>query len=75
MKKRNFPHIRLSSVSTNGHYYGAFESDEENAKLGYTVFISNTDGVDDYCECMAYVHGNPCYHLIKAKEMEIELFV
>ncbi len=61
-------------MSTRGHHYGAFDSDDKFAKRGYDIFISTTDGIEDTCECMAFVHGNPCYHLIKAKEMEIELF-
>lgn len=75
LKKRNYPHIRLTSQSIRGHYYGAFENDDENKKAGYTVFISNTDGIEDSCECMDYVHGTPCYHLIKAKELEVILLV
>ncbi len=56
-----------------GNYYGAYESDAEQAKQGYTVFISHSEDTRDYCECMAYVHGNPCYHLIRAKELEVIL--
>ena len=72
MTKRNFPHIRLTSQSIRGNYYGAYESDDENAKQGYTIFISTTDGIHYYCECMGCVHGTHCYHLIRAKELEEE---
>ena len=74
-KIRNYPHIRFTSQGIRGHYYGAYESDDENSRQGYTVFISNTEGFEDSCECMGYVHGTPCYHLIRAKEMEVTLFV
>jgi len=75
MTKRNFPHIRLTSQSIRGNYYGAYENNEENAKQGYTVFISHTDGIHNSCECMEYVHGKPCYHLIRANELEVILLV
>lgn len=71
MTKRNFPYIRLTSPSCRGHYYGAYENNNEDTKQGYAIFISHTEGIDDYCECMAYVHGKPCYHLIRAREIEV----
>lgn len=74
MTKRNYPHIRLTSQSIRGNYYGAYESNDEQSKQGYTVFISNTEGIHDTCECYAYIHNLPCYHLIRAKELEVELF-
>jgi len=73
MPKRNYPHIKLTSQSWRGNYYGAYVSSDENEKLKYQIFISHTDGIHDSCECMAYVHGDPCYHLIRAKELEIVL--
>jgi len=75
MTKRNYPHIKLTSQSWRGNYYGAYASSDENEKLKYQVFISHTDGIHDSCECMAYVHGEPCYHLIRAKELEVVLLV
>jgi len=75
MTKRNFPHIRLTSQSIRGNYYGAYENDNENAKLGYQIFISHTDGIHDSCECYAYIHNLPCYHIIRAKELEVILLV
>ena len=74
MTKRNFPHIRLTSQSMRGNYYGAYENNDENTKYGYTVFVSNTKDTHDYCECAAFVHNKPCYHLIRAKELEILYF-
>lgn len=73
IRLKNFPHIKLKSKSFRGNYYSAYASDNENAELGYVLFISHTEGVNDYCECMAYVHGNPCYHLVRAKELEVVL--
>lgn len=75
MTKRNFPHIKLTSQSFHGYYYGAYENDDENAKQGYAIFISDTEGIHDYCECLGYVHGKPCYHIIRAKELEVVLSV
>lgn len=75
MPKRNCPHIRLTSQSIRGNYYGAYASEEQNEKQKYQIFISHTKGIHDSCECMAYVHGMPCYHLIGAKELEVVLLV
>lgn len=73
MTKRNFPHIRLTSQSIRGNYYAAYENNDENAKQGYTIFISTTKGVHNSCECMGYVHGNECYHMKAALDLE-EMF-
>lgn len=73
MTKRNFPHVKLTSQSIRGIYYGAYASSDENEKLKYQIFISHTEGIHDSCECMAYVHGVDCYHLIRAKELEVVL--
>lgn len=73
MTKRNYPHVRLNSQSIRGNYYGAYESDAEDSKQGYTIFISTTEGIHDSCECMGYIHGTPCYHLIRAREIEVIL--
>jgi len=75
MTKRNFPHIRLNSQSIKGNYYSAYENDDENVKPRYHIFISHTDGIHDYCECLAFVHLKPCYHLIRARELEVVLSV
>lgn len=75
MIKRNYPHIRLTSQSIRGNYYGAYASSDENEKQGYQIFISHTDGIRNSCECMAYVHNVPCYHIIRAKEIEVVLLV
>jgi len=73
MTKRNYPHIRLTSQSIRGNYYGAYESNDEQSKQGYTVFISHTNGIHDSCECLAYIHNVPCYHIIRAQELEVIL--
>ena len=73
MATKNFPFVKLHSTSTKGHYYGAYESEEETAKLGYMIFIS-TDGRPNTCECMGYVHGNNCYHVDEALKKESVLF-
>ena len=73
MSGKHFPIIKLTSQSIRGNYYAAYESDDENAKQGYTIFISTTEGVHDSCECMAYIHNLPCYHIIRAKELEVIL--
>ena len=73
MTKRNFPYIRLTSQSIRGNYYGAYENCEEKTKLAYQIFISHTDGIHDSCECYAYIHNLPCYHIIRAKELEVRM--
>ncbi len=73
MIKRNYPHIRLTSQSIRGNYYGAYESNDENAKQGYVLFISHTKKVRDYCECIGWSLGKVCYHLKRAKEIEVIL--
>lgn len=73
MTKRNFPIIKLTSQSWRGNYYTAYANTDENSKQGYTIFISHTKGIHDSCECMAYVHGDPCYHMVRAKELEVIL--
>jgi len=75
MKKKEFSHIRLTSQSIRGNYFGAYESSDENAKMGYQIFISTTKDVHSTCECMGYVHGKECYHLKSAKDLEAILFV
>jgi len=74
MTKRNFPHIRLSSQSMKGNYYHAYSSSDDEAKQGYQIFISTTDGIHDSCECLGFIHLKPCYHLIRAKEIEVVLY-
>jgi len=56
-----------------GNYFGAYENSDENAKQGYTLFISKSENVHDYCECAGYVHGKICYHLKEAKKLEKKL--
>ena len=68
MRKRDFPNLRLLSAGTKGYYFGAFESADDDAKKGYDFFISNTEGVKDWCECMGFVHGKMCYHIREAKQ-------
>jgi len=73
MTKRNFPRIRLVSQSIKGNYYQAYSSDDDDAKLGYQIFISTTDEPDN-CDCMAFVYNIPCYHLIRARKLEVIFF-
>jgi len=75
MTKRNYPHIRLTSQSMKGNYYAAYPNNDEDVKPGYHLFISHTKETQEFCECMAYVHGKPCYHLIRARELEVRLSV
>ena len=74
MVEKKFPHLRLARKAIRGNYFGAYENSDENAKQGYTIFISHDNKVQDYCECDGYVHGKPCYHLKNAKELEKKLF-
>jgi hypothetical protein len=67
--ERKFPHIRLDSLSTKGNYFGAYENSEDDAKKGYTIFISDSIDEKTYCECMGYVHGKGCYHIKRAKQL------
>ena len=73
MTKRNYPHIRLDLQGNNHNYYGAYESNDDNAKRGYILRVATTKGLKDTCECPAWTHGKPCYHLIRAKELEVVL--
>lgn len=75
MIKRNYPYIRLTSQSIKGNYYGAYASTDENSKQGYTVFVSHTEKVRNYCECVGWSLKEACYHLIIARELEERLFV
>jgi len=72
--EKKFPHIILTSVSTNGNYYGAYENSDEDAKKGYTIFISDSTKTETYCECMGFVHGKMCYHIKEALDKEKFLF-
>ena len=69
MIKKKFPHIRLDNISTKGNYFGAYESNDDDSKKGYTVFISTSEDEKTYCECMGFVHGKICYHIKRAKEL------
>lgn len=68
LPKREFSNFRLQSTSSKGLYFGAYTSKSTKAKKGYDFFISNTDDVKDWCECMGFVHGKVCYHLKEAKK-------
>ncbi len=72
--EKKYPHIRLTSQSIKGNYFGAYENSEEDSKQGYTVFISNTIFTKDYCECRGFIHGKLCYHLKDAKKLWLKLF-
>lgn len=72
-KEKEFPHLKLMSQSINGNYFGAFENRDENAKQGYTVFLSHTKGVRNYCECKGWSIRESCYHLKGAKKLEDKL--
>lgn len=74
MTKRNYPIIKLCSQSLRGNHYGAYQDNEEDTKQKYAIFIAHEKGWNDSCECAAFVHGLPCYHLIKAKELEVVMF-
>lgn len=74
MVEKKFPYIRVTSVSTNGNYYGAYENSDEDAKKGYTIFITNSANAKTYCECMGYVHGKMCYHIKESLEKEKMIF-
>ncbi len=71
MTKRNFPHIRLTSQTMKGNYYHAYSSSDDNAKRGYQIFISTTAEKPDNCDCLVFVYNIPCYHLIRARELEV----
>lgn len=75
-KRKEYPHIKLTSQSIRGNYYGAYDSsDEDESKMGYQIFISTTKKVDSTCECLGYIYNKPCYHIKKAKDLEAVLFV
>lgn len=74
MTKKKFPVIRLTAVSTKGRHYGAFESEDEAAKMGYDIFLPDTANQKPTCECMAFVHGDPCYHITESKKLDERLF-
>ena len=67
LTEKKYSNLRLLSASMKGHYFGAFENTADDAKKGYDFFISNTEGVEDWCECLGYVHGKMCYHIKEAK--------
>ena len=68
MPKGKYSNLRLLSTSFKGHYFGAYASPNEDAKKGYDFFISNTEGVKDWCDCLGFVHGKICYHIKEAKK-------
>ena len=70
MPEKKFSHIRLTSQSIKGNYFGAYDGPSEDDKQGYTLFISHTPDAKDYCECRGYVHGKLCYHLKDAQKLE-----
>lgn len=74
MTEKKFSHILLTSVSTNGNYFGAYEKNDSESKKGYVVFIGNSSNEKDWCECMGYVHGKTCYHVTDAKKLNERLF-
>lgn len=69
MTEKKFSHIRLDTVSTKGNYFGAYDSNEDDSKKGYTIFISTSEDEKTYCECMGFVHGKLCYHIKRAREL------
>jgi len=74
MSKKEYPNIKLVKEGVRGNFYGAFDSNDNDADQGYTIFISNTKRVKSICECMGYIHGKWCYHLKDAKDLEVILF-
>jgi hypothetical protein len=74
MTVKKYPHIILTSVSTNGNYFGAFAENDSDSKKGYVVFVTTSSNEKDYCECMGFVHGKNCYHLTEAKKLNQKLF-
>lgn len=75
LDKKKFPHIKLSSQSLRGNYFGAYVDSDIDSKQGYQVFISHTPGIENTCECNGYIHGKLCYHITEAKKLEQKLFV
>jgi len=74
MTEKKYPHILLTSVSTNGNYFGAYEKNDSESKKGYVVFVGNSSDERDWCECMGFVHGKNCYHVTYAKKLNERLF-
>ena len=74
MNEKKYSHILLTSVSTNGNYFGAYQEATSESKKGYVVFVSSSPDEKDWCECMGYVHGKNCYHLDDAKKLQEILF-
>lgn len=74
MSKKEYPNIKLVKQGIRGNFYGAFDSKDDNANQGYTIFISTTKKVKSTCECMGYIHGKECYHLKSSKDLEVVLF-
>ncbi len=68
LSKKKYPHLRLLATSPKGHYFGAFENISQDAEQGYDFFISTTQGVKDWCECLGFVHGKLCYHIKESKK-------
>lgn len=67
-KKKHYPNFRFLNSSDSGYYFGAFENSTNDAEQGYTLFVSKVRGIEDWCECMAYVHGKNCYHIKEIKK-------
>jgi len=70
----NTPIIKLTSMTPDGNYYGAYKTDEDkHAK--YLIFVSfNEEKEKSYCTCMSGTFGNPCYHLEGATARQEMLF-
>ncbi len=66
MTEKKYPHILLTSVSTNGNYFGAYKENDSESKKGYVLFLTTSPDEKDWCECMGHVHGKRCYHLKNA---------
>lgn len=75
MAEKKYPHILLTSVSTNGNYFGAYAENDSESKKGYVVFLTTSTNEKDWCECMGYVHGKNCYHLDDARTLSKKLML
>ena len=67
MNKKKFPNIRALVKTPSGYEFGAFKSTQNDAEMGYTLFIPNESPEKDWCECDGYVHGKRCYHVKEAR--------
>ncbi len=75
MTEKKYPHILVTSYSTNGYYFGAFKEATSESKKGYVLFLSSSPDEKDWCECMGYVHGKNCYHLDDARILSKKLML